>query len=156
MVLAAAVVAVIVVVTRGDADPPLTTAAPSTTLVPLQDWKDQVEQGCREWNERYAHLEGAEPGTAEEAVEHTSDVEALARGLVDVIDDAGVPEPDTEDAQLLVELTDDLAEAAGQLHDAAESGDGPRVDRAAAQLEQLGEQLNAVAARLEVRACGGY
>lgn len=156
VVLAALAAVAIVAVTRGDEDPPLTTAAPSTTVVELQDWQAQVQQGCQEWNERYAHLEDADPGTAEQAVEHTRDVEALARGLVGVLDDAGLPDADRERAEELASLTEDLAEAAAALNEAAESGDGPGVGRATEQLESLGERLNTLATELEVPACGGY
>jgi hypothetical protein len=156
VVVAAVAIAIFVAVSGDDEDATRTTSTPSTTAVELAEWREQVEAGCREWNERYSHLEGAEPDTAEQALEHTADVEALARGLAAVLDEAGRPESERGDAQQLVELTDQVVDEAGTLHEAADAGDGPAIDRATAELEELGKQINELAERLEVPACGGY
>lgn len=133
-----------------------TSAAPSTTVVEVGDWVDQVEAGCTEWNERFADLEGARPGTAEEALRHTAKVHELATGLAAVLADAGVPTEAADDARRLAGLTADMATAAGDLAAAAAAGDGGGIGEATERIEDLGDRINPLAEQLGVPACGGY
>ena len=139
-----------------DGDATTTSAAPSTSTVALADWRDVVDAGCKDWNERFAHLEGAEPSTPEEALRHTAEVHELATGLAEVLAEAGVPDDERDDARRLVELTGDVQDAAGDLAASAAAGDGGGIDDATERIEDLGEQINPLAEGLGVPACGGY
>ena len=163
LVIAAALVALVaivavIVVLGGDSedpDPTPTTAAP-TTLVPVAQWREQVGAACERLNEEYAHLEGAEPGDAEEAVAHTRDVEALAQDLAQELERSGLPAEGRSDAQQLRELTAQLSQEATRLREAAEAAEGSAIDEATAGIEELGDRLNQLAERAGVPACGGY
>lgn len=116
-----------------------------------------MDDGCARWNRRYAHLQRADPGNAEEALEHTRGVDALASALASEIADAGLPDGEhRSDARRLVEMSDDMADATGELASAATDADGPAIERALARIADLGEQLNRVSEELGVPACGGY
>jgi hypothetical protein len=158
--LLVALAAVIVLVVRDETEEPAasttTTSQPAARSRPISEWRSEVQAGCQEWNRDYAHLEDAEPSTAEEAVEHTGDVDALASGLAGVLTDAGLPEDDREDAEQLVELSTQMAAAADDLATAAASADGTGVDEATERIESLGESINELAESLQVPACGGY
>ncbi len=132
------------------------TEAPTSTVLDGDEWRQRAQQGCARWNEDYAHLATADPSTAEEAVQHSREVEELASGLARELRELGPSGDDPREVEQLVELSQDMASAAGELVDAAEGGDGPAVERATRRIGALGDRINAIADRIEVPACGGY
>jgi len=129
---------------------------PTTTELERDQWRRRAQRTCDRWNDDYAHLATAELSTAADAVEHTREVEALATGIAEELREVGLPDEGREDAERLLDLSDEMAEAAGNLTRAAARRDGAAVERVTRRIERLGERINELAERLEVPACGGY
>lgn len=142
--------------TDRDRDRSAPTATDAAAARPVSEWRAEVETACDGWNQDYAHLAGAEPLTADEALEHARDVRSLAKGIDSVLSGAGLPDQGRDSARRLAELTGELADAASDLAGAATAKDGPAIDVATKRIESLGERINPIAEDLGVPACGGY
>lgn len=140
----------------GDDDGQRQASATTTTAVDRDDWSAQLDRACDELNRDYDQLVSADPDSREDAVAYARDVERFAGELVEVLDAAGVPTEDRDDADELAALVDQLEAAAAQLADAAEEGDSAAAQRATTDLEAAGAKINPLAGSLDAPACGGF
>ncbi len=151
---AVAVLLVLAGASCGDDAP--TEAADTTAVIDRAEWGASLEQACDELNEEFQDLVDTDPSDRDEAVAYAERIEEFALASVDLLDGAGVPSEDRRSADTLAGHFDDLAVAAGDLADAADGADPDAATDAADRIEEVGEQINEVAADLDVPSCGGY
>lgn len=135
---------------RGEARPTVTTA------VDRGAWSEQLDDRCATLNEEFDQLDETVPTDRDDAVAYARSIESFAGELVDVLEDAGVPDADRDDADELIDLVDQLDAAASQLAAAAEDGDPDAATAATQRLAAVGADINAVAIALDAPACGGF
>jgi uncharacterized cupredoxin-like copper-binding protein len=138
-----------------------------------EDWRAEADAACAEVKEGYEHLAhshatGGGPGEhsvddlsaddhsagSEDGEEPTKDSEDLAEELLEALRSLELPAEGRAEAAQLVELSEEMARATAARSVAASEADGAGIDRATSQIGRVGEQINDLALRLGVPACG--
>jgi uncharacterized cupredoxin-like copper-binding protein len=157
------------------------TDAPFDPIAVDEEWRAEADAACAEVKEGYGHLAhshstGGDPdghsveeptpddsgdstaGAGDPAGTHGNeqpkDAEDLAAELLEALKSLELPTEGRSEATRLLDLAEEMTRATVARGVAASEADGAGIDRATSQIGRVGEQINELAVRLGVPACG--